>query len=42
MSPEEARELLDSVKSDERHLPSAPLAQNGANMSPADEPLKDW
>jgi Ca-activated chloride channel family protein len=42
MSPKEARELLDSVKSDERHLPSAPLAQNGASESAPAEPLKDW
>jgi Ca-activated chloride channel family protein len=41
MSREEARELLDSVKDDERRPPTAPMARNGAD-SPSSEPLKDW
>jgi Ca-activated chloride channel family protein len=42
MSREEARELLDSVKDDERHLPTAPVARSGANDSSSDQPIKDW
>jgi Ca-activated chloride channel homolog len=42
MSREEARELLDSVKSDERRPPAAPLARRGAVDPPPDEPLKNW
>ncbi len=41
MSREEARELLDSVKDDERRPPTAPMARNGAD-SESNEPLKDW
>jgi Ca-activated chloride channel family protein len=41
MSREEARELLDSVKSDERRPPGTPLARRGA-VDPPDEPLKNW
>jgi Ca-activated chloride channel homolog len=42
MSREEARELLDSVKDEERHLPTAPVARNGANDNSSDQPIKDW
>jgi hypothetical protein len=42
MSREEARELLDSVKSDERRPPGTPLARRGAGVPPPDEPLKNW
>jgi hypothetical protein len=42
MSREEARELLDSVKSDERRPPGTPLARRGAVNPPPDEPLKNW
>ena len=42
MSPEEARELLDSVKAEERRLPTAPLARSGANDTASDQPIKDW
>jgi len=42
MSPEEARELLDSVKDEERHLPAVPLARSGTNVTSPDQPLKDW
>ena len=41
MSREEARELLDSVKGEERHLPAAPLSRSTASAS-SDEPIKDW
>jgi Ca-activated chloride channel family protein len=42
MSPEEARELLDSVKDEERRAPTAPSAGNSeANPHPEDIP-KDW
>jgi Ca-activated chloride channel family protein len=42
MSREEARELLDSVKSDERRPPGTPLARRGAVDPPPDDPLKNW
>ena len=41
MSPEEARELLDSVKGDERHALGAPLARR-PDEPPPDKPLKNW
>jgi hypothetical protein len=42
MSRQEARELLDSVKSEEKEPPTAPLARNGGHDDTVDEPLKDW
>jgi Ca-activated chloride channel family protein len=42
MSREEARELLDSVKDDERRAPAAPVARNGGTIAAPDEPLKNW
>jgi Ca-activated chloride channel family protein len=42
MSREEARELLDSVKDEERRLPTMPVARNGTNDTSSDEPIKDW
>jgi Ca-activated chloride channel family protein len=42
MSRQEARELLDSVKDEERRPPTAPVARNGAYDASSDEPLKDW
>jgi Ca-activated chloride channel family protein len=42
MSPEEARELLDSVKDEEHRAPAAPVARNGGAYAAPDEPLKDW
>ncbi len=41
MSREEARELLDSAKGDERHPLGAPLSRRDDNQSP-EEPIKDW
>ena len=41
MSREEARELLDSVKGDERHALGAPLAQRELEQQP-DKPYKNW
>jgi Ca-activated chloride channel family protein len=41
MSREEARELLDSAKSDERHAPTAPLALRDAEQPP-DKPYRNW
>ena len=42
MTPEEARELLDSVKDEERRAPTAPSAGNSeANARPEDI-QKDW
>jgi Ca-activated chloride channel family protein len=42
MSPEEARELLDSVKDEEHRAPGAPIARNSASDKASNEPLKDW
>lgn len=43
MTPDEARELLDSVKGEERRAPTAASAGNSeANASPPEEPAKDW
>jgi Ca-activated chloride channel homolog len=42
MSREEARELLDSVKDEERRLPTAPVARSGTDDSSSDQPIKDW
>jgi hypothetical protein len=41
MSREEARELLDSAKSDERHSMGAPLARR-EDDHPQRPPAKDW
>ncbi len=41
MTREEARELLDSVKGDEKHL-AIPWAQRGAMQQPPDKPFKNW
>jgi Ca-activated chloride channel family protein len=42
MSKEEARALLDSLKSEERRLPAAPVARNSTNDQRTDQPIKDW
>jgi Ca-activated chloride channel family protein len=43
MSPEEARELLDSVKDEERRAPIAASAGNSeAEARPTQEPRRDW
>ncbi len=42
MSRQEARELLDSVKDEERRPSAAPVARNGGINTSSDEPLKDW
>jgi Ca-activated chloride channel family protein len=41
MTREEARELLDSVKGDERHSLGVPVAQRNA-IQPPDKPYKNW
>jgi hypothetical protein len=41
MSREEAKQLLDSLKSDDRKMPLAP-ANRGAESTENDEPVKDW
>jgi hypothetical protein len=41
MSREEARELLDSQKSEERHALGLPLARKEFD-TPPDKPVKDW
>ena len=41
MSREEARELLDSAKADERRPPGMPLARRDGEPPP-DKPVKDW
>jgi len=42
MSAEEARELLDSARDEERRLPAAPSARNEGALRPPDEPVRDW
>jgi Ca-activated chloride channel homolog len=42
MSKQEARALLDSLKSEERRLPAAPVARNSTNELRTDQPIKDW
>ena len=42
MSRDEARELLDSVKGDEKRALGAPAAINDAYSPPPDKPKKDW
>jgi Ca-activated chloride channel family protein len=42
MSREEARELLDSVKGDEKHAMGAPLARRDENDDSPDKPFKNW
>jgi hypothetical protein len=41
MSREEARQLLDSVKGDERHALGAPLARRDMD-DPPEKPFKNW
>ena len=41
MSPEEARQLLDSEKGDERNALGIPSARRQAD-TPPDKPTKDW
>jgi Ca-activated chloride channel family protein len=41
MTREEARQLLDSVKSDEHQLPAAPVSRN-PNNDQKTTPVKDW
>jgi Ca-activated chloride channel family protein len=41
MSPEEARELLDSEKGDERHPLAVPMAQRDRDQPP-EKPYKNW
>jgi hypothetical protein len=41
MSSEEARELLDSVKGDEKHAPLTPFARSEADHQ-QQPPLKNW
>lgn len=41
MSREEARQLLDSQKGDERHALGIPLARKQPD-APPDKPVKDW
>ncbi|MGD0490950.1 MAG: VWA domain-containing protein [Steroidobacteraceae bacterium] len=42
MSPEEARELLDSVKDEERRAPTAPSAGNSEANAVPEQPSRDW
>jgi Ca-activated chloride channel family protein len=42
MSPEEARELLDSVKDEEHRAPNAASAGNSEAAASPQEPSKDW
>jgi hypothetical protein len=40
MTREEARELLDSVKGDEHHMPMSPV--NSRDLREQSPPAKDW
>ncbi|MCE0522414.1 MAG: VWA domain-containing protein [Methylacidiphilales bacterium] len=42
MSPQEAKDLLNSLRNGEHVLPATADARNGGNHSPDDQPLKDW
>jgi Ca-activated chloride channel family protein len=42
MSKTDARALLDSVKNEEQRLPATPVARNGNQSQPSDQPIKDW
>jgi hypothetical protein len=41
MTREEARQLLDSQKGDERHPAGLPIARKNLEIPP-DKPVKDW
>ncbi len=41
MSPEEAKQLLDSLKSDDKKMPLEPYSRGNESVR-NDEPLKDW
>ncbi len=41
MSKEEARQLLDSLKSGDKKMPLEPYSRGSENVR-NDEPLKDW
>jgi len=41
MSRDEAKQLLDSLKSDDRKMPLTPYARGNENAQ-KDEPVKDW
>ena len=41
MSPEEARQLLDSQKGEEKHALGVPMARRSPDIPP-DKPIKDW
>jgi hypothetical protein len=41
MSAEEARQLLDSQKGDERHALGLPVAHRTPD-APPDKPVRDW
>jgi Ca-activated chloride channel homolog len=42
MSRDEARELLDSAKGEERHPPGVPAANRDAYRDPPEKPFKNW
>jgi Ca-activated chloride channel family protein len=42
MTPEEARELLDSEKGDERHARGLPVARREPEAPPPEKPIRDW
>ncbi len=41
MSKDEAKQLLDSLKDEQKNLPSAPLARGGGNPQ-SEQTIKDW
>jgi Ca-activated chloride channel family protein len=42
MSQEEARNLLDSLKDEQRRFPTSPLARDTGANNPPDKPFKNW
>jgi hypothetical protein len=41
MNKEEARQLLDSLKGEQRQMPGNPVNRTGTDHS-SDQPVKDW
>jgi len=42
MSKQEAKQLLDSLRGEQKQLPGTPVARSGDNNNQNDQPLKDW
>lgn len=42
MSPQEAKQLLDSLRGEQKQMPGTPLARAGGSNNDQDQPTKDW